>query len=46
MKNYGKKIAKEVRKNILLEKAYDLFTYTALIAMGLGIAVVVTEMII
>lgn len=46
MKNHGKQLAKEVRKNILLERAYDLFTYVAVIAMAIGVAIVVLELVI
>jgi hypothetical protein len=31
------------KKNILLERAYDLLTYTVLIVMALGFGIVVME---
>lgn len=45
-KNHGKQIARDVRRNLLLERAYDLFTYTVLIAMALGFGIVVVELVI
>ena len=46
MKSYGKKLAKEARRNILLERAYDLLTYFILVAMGIGVAIAVFELFV
>lgn len=46
MSNYGKQIAKKVRREMLKEKMYDLFVYVALVAMGLGVLIVIVELVI
>ena len=46
MTNFGDKIAKEVRKQMLKEKMYDLFVYVALVAMAVGVLIVIVELFI